>query len=790
MKPHNLSWDWKSLGPLRDLNVEPYSLVSFDVFDTVLHRAVRKPTDVFFHVGERAQKHNLLDPAIGPYEFAAIREKMERNARVRWAPLRQSSEVTLSEIWQEAPRFLRNVSTLMDWELETEYDLSFSNPYVVAFIAHLLQSGKRICFTSDTYHSADFVFRLLDKAGLPSTIRGMIFVSSEHDANKSNGAIFSHLLARYSPLSYAEVLHIGDDLTSDYFQPLRLGMATVHLVDAQPSPTSLSSEILLGHSDGQDPLQAVRQLGKAVRPQSDTPGFFFEFGAAFLGPALSAFCAWVVDDAARRGIRLICPVMREGAIFGPLLRQAVAALGFDIEVKEFFTSRAAAFLPAMTQLDDCALAYYQSRRNFTLHKLIDELNLPFPPENMRPFLEMPLSEVVGNAEFVQWLRSDEVQRCACTKSAEARRLLQNYAGQILGDHKSVAFVDLGPAGNTLSWLAKSLGNSGPNIVANYLFHTTPEVFENFSQGHLYLSFLGNSRAAVRISRLLNRSPEPIEILLTGRRETTVGYKVNSRTAKAHPVTRKVFQSDQQDRSLAHAELGIEVGWAHFEHAMHHVGLGLLISPEARQAISVQLHRLLELPTLEEAEHLGSLVFDDNAGSDFHEAICGEIDQRRISENGLAAFMERARRFWGYAGERVRWPQGVVTRINPDFLDRSFRQVFNDMDHRFACRYLLDLAQREGFNSVTIYGGGKIGFEMVEAARWSGINVDFIVDSNPALHGLKIHEKEIVSLDKAQHKGSQCYVVASVAFAGAIVNTINRYYSDKCLPLPRIFSVLG
>jgi hypothetical protein len=200
-----------------------------------------------------------------------------------------------------------------------------------------------------------------------------------------------------------------------------------------------------------------------------------------------------------------------------------------------------------------------------------------------------------------------------------------------------------------------------------------------------------------------------------------------------------------------------------------------------------LGRLLDLPTPEEAVQLGSLLFDDNAGSEHYEPISGERDAARLASMGPAAFMAMARRRWSFHAAGVRWPQGAVTRAHPEVLVEAHRQVYNDMDYRFFANDLADRAIALGRDTVTIYGGGRIGFEMLAHAERCGIRVDFVVDSNAALHGVSLRGQEIVPLAKAVAEGCQTYVVASIAFAAAITETIRSFYATHNLPPPLILS---
>jgi hypothetical protein len=215
-----------------------------------------------------------------------------------------------------------------------------------------------------------------------------------------------------------------------------------------------------------------------------------------------------------------------------------------------------------------------------------------------------------------------------------------------------------------------------------------------------------------------------------------------------------------------------------------------LSSDARVACLQSLCRVLELPTPEEARHLGDLIFDDNAGSGYSAPICGDKDLAKLDAIGPEAFVANFRARWGYHADGVRWPQGTVTRAYPEFLVNLRRRVCSDVDHKFVCRDLVDHAQAAGVRTITVYGAGKIGHELVLHAEGRGVSVDFIVDSNPLLHGSSLSGRRIVSLETARAAGCGAYCIASVAFAGEIGRTIRDHYRQRGLEAPVILSIKG
>lgn len=772
---------WRRIPTWSDIDWHQYSLVSFDIFDTLLHRTVATPKSLFLEMGAQAALAGLVDASLMPAEFASLRVEMEREARRQSAG--KSTEVTLEQIWQQAPAGMP-VADLV--ALELEYAHSFVNPYTRDLLRYLQVEDIRVCLTSDTYFPRAFVERLLAKAAIDSTALS-ILLSCEQDANKANGALFATLLKREA-LAPERILHLGDDLTADYIQAKRAGLSVCYLADIH-LPTALNqSELLLGADTLQDPLRSLRRLGHFVDPQQPEKTAFFRYlGDSVLGPGLCAFALWAARDAKDRGIQLICPIMREGALLGPLLQKACALIDATIKVKPLYTSRGAAFLPAMTHLDEQAISQYASRRHFTLNNLLEELNLPDVPPSLRDELDHTLNAISEQEQLKNFFLSEAVQEAARQASEEARTLLGEYVETLWQGVEKVALMDLGPGGTALAWLAESVGRLAERIDVNYLFYAIPELARRRCRGHRYAVFMPYSPETLPLLSQLERSHEPIETLMTGRHQTTLGYKRNSEGGVS-PVLADVFHDTEQNELLAAFTAGVEQAWDHFAHVYREVDGRGLIGPEARLALLKQIQRLLELPTDLEARILGDLLFDDNAGSSSFARICSERDLAWLEHWGPDAFMAQSRQVWGYQAYNIRWPQAVVTRVYPDYLASKHRALFNDWEYKLLCVTLAEQLKADGYTHATLYGAGKLGYEMLHEAQNRGIQIDYVVDSNATLHGLKLLDKPIVPLQKAAAEGCGIYLVASAAFARQIVEGIQQYYHRQRRGTPTIYAI--
>ena len=188
--------------------LECFDLVSFDIFDTLLLRTCRKAMGVFEQI-ERER---------GWHGFAKARVHAERLAREQQRCQSDTSEVTLRQIYQHLPEFWRDTQA----ELYAEQAACFANPVFLPVIKKLRRDGIRIICLSDMYLPSDFLQLLINKAGYPQFEQ--VIVSCEAGCSKDQGNLFTRLSQAFPG---KQIIHIGDNLYSDYIQARRHGISAV-----------------------------------------------------------------------------------------------------------------------------------------------------------------------------------------------------------------------------------------------------------------------------------------------------------------------------------------------------------------------------------------------------------------------------------------------------------------------------------------------------------------------------------------------------------------------------------
>lgn len=197
--------------------------VSFDVFDTLIQRPFRQPTDLFSMLEDQWQRANRRCILA----FADARAEAENSARV-WARGKKE-DIDLYDIYN-ALRVTCGASedcadTMRFAEMEAEIRFCEPRKTGVQLFRLARSLGRRVVLTSDMYLDGGTISQMLHKCGIDGW--DDFFLSNERNALKWNGGLYRVLLDQLG-CGPETVLHIGDHWENDFVQPERLGIRAMH----------------------------------------------------------------------------------------------------------------------------------------------------------------------------------------------------------------------------------------------------------------------------------------------------------------------------------------------------------------------------------------------------------------------------------------------------------------------------------------------------------------------------------------------------------------------------------
>lgn len=212
------------------------AVITVDVFDTMLLRNWKPEVYRFWEVAARQEYvlRSLNDAPTRRELFAS---------RLIWHPVAYriassycyERDPRVEDIFQMISTDLRlsaqpdNRDALLRVEMDYELDnLEANAPLLTALTALKSQRPDlRYFYLSDMYLGASHIESLLKDKGAQKVFDGG-YVSSDHRCTKSGGGLYQLFLER-EKLSPAQVLHVGDNPTSDVSSPRRQGIRSVLL---------------------------------------------------------------------------------------------------------------------------------------------------------------------------------------------------------------------------------------------------------------------------------------------------------------------------------------------------------------------------------------------------------------------------------------------------------------------------------------------------------------------------------------------------------------------------------
>lgn len=292
------------------------SVFSLDVFDTILHRSC--PPQVVLDTVDRfvvakADAHGL-DITIDQIKHARGEAYLRCANKNAESGLDQETHVEdFFPVWMELVGFERNIARtianeVIEYELELEERVLYCDPGMIELIRHAVMLDIRVVYCSDMYLPGYFIDRILDKFGVLEFFSGR-YVSSEYKKLKRTGQLFEVVLISEA-VAPEQVVHIGDNVTSDYLKSKSAGMHSVWLHETPYLRRRASLDYDYDHCQDECAKAFLSaELGSFYTESSSLP---YSIGRRFLGPAYTSFVADVIEKAKFHNIEKVFFLAREG----------------------------------------------------------------------------------------------------------------------------------------------------------------------------------------------------------------------------------------------------------------------------------------------------------------------------------------------------------------------------------------------------------------------------------------------------------------------------------------------
>lgn len=754
-------------------------LLSLDIFDTLLFRACRKPEDVFEAVGQKAAACNMLHPSFSPTDFREI-----RTYALDTAYQKSSVEPHLEDILACLPPIVGDADRFLELELETETEYCYLNPSILSLVKECGNRGIRVALLTDMYLGQNHLKHIFKKSGFPTEWVDCLMVSSDEGAMKTTGELFQKLLDRYPEVRPSQILHVGDNLSREIVHAGRFGIQTCHYDVIQGGGTDVLNYEALGYQEVLPKLFSLRSLAMSLNADVELSNQrWHQLGSGVLGPFLSAFCEWIVDTAVEEKVCVVAPFMREGVLLAPMLKREVKKRNLDILVLPLNVSRQSVVLAGKKIFDENLFDSMARRRQyFRISELFSTLGFDHVPESFCSHSDTYLENAKGvrfdsGASLYEALETHllrESNRAHIEDSfRKKRRALLGYLDGILGDHERLMSVDIGFFGQIQEGLesALQLGNRKKTWI-HLLGFGRERLVSLLGKGLDFRFFAGGMGCNRKLVGEIHRSAPIIEQMFILEEGSTLGY-TESPDGRWVPVLEDnpIDAREVEKKRIVHEGIHrFQDLWFQFSEMKPEFAKSLV---RDRSGWVRLFHRLIRIPTPEEAHLIGDLHNDTNYGSTRKVRMCPKDEIEQAERMGPEAY-RRSMRF-----SAAVWPHGILTRVFPsEIIAPKAVETFG-----LSFETMLDMAQtvrKDGFVKVIVVGTNGAARDFIRAARMSGLHIVCVVNEGNGFCEGRMEGVDIVSMARAVETGHHCFAVACSTSAQETQERILYRYKESGL----------
>lgn len=247
----------------------PLKIISVDFFDTLVSRKIPELALIKKLFDQFQLRYHL---PISFDDFTLYREQAYSMTKAKLdATINPDREITIAAWYRELFGALSIVNCDVVAEQFVEQLCHFEldnlklNPHVLDFFERLDLSQVKIILVSDTYYPQSAFEAFLEHLGIKEYF-SVLYLSGERGVNKASGKMFKMIL-QAEKISAKHLIHIGDNVNSDCYQPQKLCINHVRYLP------QMHDEVCSTIVEQQQAL--------------------YDFGKYVLGPVIIDFCFWL-----------------------------------------------------------------------------------------------------------------------------------------------------------------------------------------------------------------------------------------------------------------------------------------------------------------------------------------------------------------------------------------------------------------------------------------------------------------------------------------------------------------
>jgi len=753
---------------IQALEDKKIKVISFDIFETLVFRDVNHPSDIFRNVGEHQFVKKIFDH---PDTFKNFRIQAEKKARTLNSKL---EDIRLKLIYEQLALTKKEQKKIISLELEEEYKSLYINYHVENWIRLAEKADKKVILTSDMYLLNKELKDLVISKLKNKKIISKIFVSNAYNATKSSGNLYPIVLKKMS-IKPSQLLHIGDNKYADKEMAEVKGIKSIHYNVS--SSTQNMFELEKNAINSLDSNNNYRIQASLLNPyRFEKEAFFFDLGATLFAPLLWEFSHWISAMAEEFNLSQVNCIMREGKIF----KKYIKKVDKNLELNLIYASRKSTYLPSLhcKEIQKNGLNFYHYRQ-VCVQSFYDLFQLNIDDENIALHKNSLLKDantiVIQDSNLLKIISKDIENRMGEIQKniKREKKYFRQYLKQLNYKKESI-LIDFGGTGSIL----KNIHNANSNKqTMNVLFYTHASGFQNMLHDNLH-TFLPYTQKTAKSIETIRRSHEIIEILFNGQKGTTLSYKKDK--TKIVPITNSNNKHNAQQ--LKAFEKGIDSFFAICKKYK------LQSNSFDREILVGSLTRVLQVPTLDEANYLGDLHHDENYQSTHIQKIITQKHLHTLTYNLHDAYYQSCNNP-SFKITEIPWVQGAITQLKPEYIS-SLRELKSKGINTQAIDKIMQTLQQNNISSnIYVFGVGEFFKELYPQLKESAVVLKGLIDSRAKFSSFKSEGFKVKSLENVKLKTDDTIIISSAVFALEITQMIVTHAKTNSLNNIKIISQL-
>jgi HAD superfamily hydrolase (TIGR01549 family) len=527
--------------------IDQKKIISFDIFDTLLERKVQNPEQVYTLLKD----HLVLKYGQIMNNYVEIRKHsyyLALNSQKCFG----KEDVTLEKICEYAAKFYSEIKIsqkdLLDAEEQVERMLLKRKQIGHEIYSYCVEKEKRIFFTSDMHLSREFLIDTVKSHGYE--IFDNLYVSGDVGLLKHNAKLFEWILME-NDLDLDDVLHIGDNIHTDYNMPRSVGLEALHLCDVPEigSVDHMACTRSAVRATENIPSGIAASLYSKYLKQTknhkelkEDEKYFYMLGLSFIGPICHYMCNAIRDDMEKKKISKILFFSRDGHI----VYKCFKTLYPEIECEYVYASRRmTCYTVGMLKKEKYINDYMHGvLKEHTLQEALSVL-----PCNI---VKLFKKQYIQNTErtfccskvkkILKKFLNDHFDQIKSSYQEQFDDVSNYYLDRCKG-HERIAIFDLGWRGNMQIGFEKILSKSGLKISTyGYYFGLLYDALNSLQKNNWTGFFVYLDKPQSMHEALFNGTPV-MEFLFSTDHPSVAGVKKSAETGAYEPIYEKQLLND-------------------------------------------------------------------------------------------------------------------------------------------------------------------------------------------------------------------------------------------------------